>query len=51
MLRYRLDVTRYFMTIQEAVEFMIQAGAMGRNGEVFLLDMGEPMKILELANN
>ena len=43
------DVTRYFMTIQEAVELVIQAGAMGRNGEVFLLDMGEPMKILELA--
>jgi FlaA1/EpsC-like NDP-sugar epimerase len=43
------EITRYFMTIPEASQLVMQAGAMGGNGEVFLLDMGEPVKILELA--
>jgi FlaA1/EpsC-like NDP-sugar epimerase len=43
------DVTRYFMTIPEAARLVIQAGAMGEGGEVFLLDMGEPIKIYDLA--
>ena len=43
------EITRFFMTIPEATELVMQAGAMGGNGEVFLLDMGEPVKILELA--
>ncbi len=44
------EITRYFMTIPEATQLVMQAGAMGGNGEVFLLDMGEPVKIIELAN-
>jgi len=43
------DITRYFMTIPEAAQLVIQAGAMGRSGEVFVLDMGEPVKIYDLA--
>ena len=43
------EITRYFMTIPEATQLVMQAGAMGGNGEVFLLDMGEPIKIIELA--
>jgi len=43
------EITRYFMTIPEATQLVIQAGAMGGNGEVFLLDMGEPVKIIDLA--
>lgn len=43
------DVTRYFMTIPEAAQLVIQAGAMGTGGDVFLLDMGEPVKIFDLA--
>tara|TARA_B100000212_G_C27381619_1_gene537378 strand:- start:2725 stop:4551 length:1827 start_codon:yes stop_codon:yes gene_type:complete len=43
------DVTRFFMSIPEAAELVIQAGAMGQGGDVFVLDMGEPMKIIELA--
>jgi FlaA1/EpsC-like NDP-sugar epimerase len=42
-------ITRYFMTIPEATQLVMQAGAMGTKGEVFLLDMGEPVKIIELA--
>lgn len=43
------DVTRYFMTIPEAAQLVIQAGAMATGGDVFVLDMGEPVKIIELA--
>jgi len=43
------EMLRYFMTIPEAVELVIQAGAMGKGGDVFLLDMGEPVRILDLA--
>jgi FlaA1/EpsC-like NDP-sugar epimerase len=43
------DVQRYFMTIPEAVQLVIQAAAMGRGGEIFVLDMGEPIRIAELA--
>jgi len=43
------DIIRYFMTISEAVELVIQAGAMGMGGDVFVLDMGKPVKIKELA--
>jgi D-alanine-D-alanine ligase-like ATP-grasp enzyme len=45
------EVTRYFMTIPEAGQLVIQAGAMARGGEVFVLDMGEPVLIHELAIN
>jgi FlaA1/EpsC-like NDP-sugar epimerase len=43
------DIIRYFMLIPEAAQLVIQAGAMGHNGQVFVLDMGEPVKILDLA--
>ena len=43
------DIIRYFMTIPEAVELVIQAGAMGQGGDVFVLDMGEPIRIADLA--
>ena len=43
------DVTRYFMTIPEASQLVIQAGALGKGGDVFLLDMGEPVRIQDLA--
>jgi len=43
------DVTRYFMTIPEAAQLVIQAGAMAKNGDVYVLDMGEPVKIYDLA--
>ncbi len=43
------DITRYFMTIPEASQLVIQAGAMASGGEVYLLDMGEPVKIIDLA--
>jgi FlaA1/EpsC-like NDP-sugar epimerase len=42
-------INRYFMTIPEAAQLVIQAGAMGAGGEVFVLDMGEPVKILDMA--
>lgn len=44
------DITRYFMTIPEAAQLVIQAGAMGSKGEVFVLDMGDSVKIVDLAN-
>jgi FlaA1/EpsC-like NDP-sugar epimerase len=43
------NITRYFMTIPEAAQLVIQAGSMGRGGDVFVLDMGEPVKIVDLA--
>ncbi|WP_303721120.1 polysaccharide biosynthesis protein, partial [Malonomonas rubra] len=43
------DVTRYFMTIPEASQLVLQAGSMGRGGEIYLFDMGEPVKIVDLA--
>jgi FlaA1/EpsC-like NDP-sugar epimerase len=43
------DITRYFMTIPEAAQLVIQAGAMGTGGDVFVLDMGEPVRIIDLA--
>lgn len=43
------NITRYFMTIPEAAQLVIQAGSLGRGGDVFLLDMGEPVRILDLA--
>ncbi|MCW2927604.1 MAG: polysaccharide biosynthesis protein CapD [Thermoleophilia bacterium] len=44
-------MTRFFMTIPEAAQLIVQAGAMGEGGEVFVLDMGEPVKIVDLARN
>ena len=44
------DITRYFMLIPEACELVLQAGAIGTGGEIFILDMGEPIKIVDLAN-
>ena len=45
------DVTRYFMTIPEACQLILQAGAMGEGGEIFILDMGTPVKIVDMARD
>jgi FlaA1/EpsC-like NDP-sugar epimerase len=45
------EITRYFMSIPEAAQLVMQAGVMGRGGEIFLLDMGEPVKIVDLAKD
>ncbi|HRR42842.1 MAG TPA: polysaccharide biosynthesis protein, partial [Syntrophales bacterium] len=45
------EVTRYFMSIPEAAQLILQAGTMGEGGEIFILDMGKPIKIVELARD
>lgn len=45
------DVTRYFMSIPEAAQLILQAGTMGKGGEIFILDMGKPIKIVEMARD
>jgi FlaA1/EpsC-like NDP-sugar epimerase len=45
------DVTRYFMTIEEAAQLIIQSTVLGKNGEIFVLDMGEPIKVIDLAKS
>lgn len=45
------DITRYFMTIPEASQLVLEAGAMGKGGEIFIFDMGESVKIMDLAKN
>ncbi|MGL5124311.1 MAG: polysaccharide biosynthesis protein [Fusobacteriaceae bacterium] len=45
------EITRYFMTISEAAQLVMEAGSLGNGGEIFILDMGKPVKIIDLANN
>lgn len=45
------DMTRYFMLIPEAAQLVLQAGLMGKGGEIFVLDMGSPVKIVDLAQD
>ena len=45
------EMTRYFMSIQEATQLILQCGAFGKDGEVFLLEMGKPIKITQMAND
>lgn len=45
------DMTRYFMSIPEAVQLVMQAGAIGKSGDLFILDMGEPIKVIDLAHD
>ena len=45
------EITRYFMSIPEAAQLVMQAGLMGNGGEIFVLDMGEPVKIVDLARD
>lgn len=45
------EATRYFMSVSEATQLVLQAGALGGNGEIFMLDMGEPVRIIDLARN
>jgi FlaA1/EpsC-like NDP-sugar epimerase len=45
------EITRYFMSIPEAAQLVMQAGCMGKGGEIFVLDMGEPVKIVDLARD
>ena len=45
------DIIRYFMSVSEAAQLILQAGAMGKGGEIFLLDMGKPIRILDMARD